>query len=106
MGLGSFQACGRATTVRVSNDKYMFDAHDIDRIREHRESAVIVEVKLIGNITVHEDVARFRISHDGLWDARVCAADPEDLWGLSLGTLTKEIWVSIVDPFSPLSVGG
>lgn len=44
--------------------------------------------------------------NDGLGDARVGAANPEQLWTLPLGALPEEVWLVFLDVLGPLDVGG
>lgn len=59
----------------------------------------------IGDVAVHEDIARFEAEEGGLRAAGVGAAEPEDRRALALGQLFEELRVFGGGILSPSSVG-
>ena len=59
----------------------------------------------IGDVAVHEDIARFEAEEGSLRAARVGAADPKDLGALALSQPWEEVRVFGVGLYSPSPVG-
>ena len=58
----------------------------------------------VGDVAVHEDVARLEAEHGGFGDARVGAAEPEDGWVLAGGEGGEEVGVVVGGCLGPLLV--
>lgn len=58
----------------------------------------------VGDVAVHEDVARLEAEDGGFGDAGVGAADPEDLGGLALGEGGEEVGFGFGEGLGPFFV--
>lgn len=58
------------------------NSEDFNRILQDAERAQVVRGEDIGDVTVHENLAREQVEHACFRDAGVAAAYPEDLGGL------------------------
>lgn len=62
-----------------------------DRVRDHGLRVQVAGGQDVGDVAVHEDVAWLQAQHGGFGDARVGAADPEDLGLLAGGEGGEEV---------------
>lgn len=92
--------CGDAsTTGRVSDDHDVFDTDSHDTIVEQRIGRVIIELKLVSNVSVDKHVPWFTSHHDAFWDSRIGTSNPEEARGLTLERLSEKFRFSIADFF-------
>jgi len=92
------------TAEGMADDCNMLDPEVVDGVRKHCLGRVIMQVELVCNVPVDEDIARFCGHNDALWHSRVCTADPQQLWALSLRALLEEIRLLQPDILCPLRV--
>jgi len=79
-----------------------FQVHD--GVFDHGARAEVAGVDDVGDVAVHEDVARLQ-AHDGCFrDARVGASDPEDFGTLACGEAREELRVGGGGFFGPFFV--
>lgn len=78
----------------------------LDRVRNDGGGADVAGMQDIGNVAMHEDIARDPAEDGGLGHATVGTADPEDGRGLALGVLFQEVRVLVGMGIGPLFVGG
>lgn len=80
-----------APAARVPADDNVFDLQVRDGVFDHGAGAEVARVQDVGDVAVHEDVARLEAEHGGFGHTRVGAADPEDLRRLAGGEGREEV---------------
>jgi hypothetical protein len=94
----------------------VFDANGPDGVCKYRESRIVVQVELAAkesvdqckthptdgktreggilcDVPVDEKVSWLCSDDYALWHATICAADPQDLWGLTFRAALEEVEV-------------
>lgn len=81
----------RTPTARMSAHDQMLDLQMLHGVGDDRLRVQIAGREDVGDVAVHEDVPGLQTQHGGFGDARVGAADPEDLGLLALGEGGEEV---------------
>ena len=69
----------------------MFDLEVLDGVLDDAERIQVARVQDIGDVAVNEDISRLEAEDGSFGDARVGAANPEDLGGLAFGESGEEV---------------
>ena len=77
--------------ARVAREHDVLDFEMVDGVVDDGAGGQISRVHDVGDVAVHEDIARVEVEEGGLRAARVGAADPEDLGRLALGQGGEEV---------------
>jgi len=93
---GSYNGGEKESTV--------FDTEVVKGVGEDRLRAVIFELELVGDVSMHEYLAWADSGHHGLRHPRVGATNPEHLWCLARRRLGEKAGLLALDAFGPLGV--
>lgn len=97
---------GLHTTARgVSAEHDVLDFEVLDAELDSGEEGDVGRVDDVGDVAQHEDLTRLLAQHGGLGDARVAAANPQDVGRLALGAVLEELGVFGGDVRGPQFVG-
>ena len=81
---------GHAAAAVVPADDHVADAQDVHGVLDDREAVEVGVDDDVGDVAVHEDLARQEVDDLVRRDAAVGAADPEELGRLVAGELGEE----------------
>lgn len=89
----------------MATDDNLLDLEMGDGIFDDTGRIDVVAMHGIGNVAVDEDLARLAMADGRLWNARVCASYPQNLWRLALCQVDEGIRISLggalgIDPIS------
>ena len=79
---------------------------NLDSILHYCQAAEVVIRKHVGDVPVDEHFSREQVKDAGLWDTRITASNPENLWVLTIGESREESRMSLTLTGSPFLVSG
>jgi hypothetical protein len=94
-----------ASAGRVAAEDDVLDLEVLDAELDGRQQGDVGRVDDVGDVAQHEDLAGLLAQHRGLGDARVAAANPQDVGRLALGAVLEEFGVLGGDVRGPNLVG-
>jgi hypothetical protein len=94
-----------ASAGSVAAEDDVLDLEVLDAELDGRQQGDVGRVDDIGDVAQHEDLAGLLAQHGGLGDARVAAANPQDVGRLALGAVLEELGVFGGDVRGPDLVG-
>lgn len=94
-----------ASAGGVAAEDDVLDLEVLDAELDGGEEGDVGGVDDVGDVAQDEDLAGLLVQHGGLGDARVAAADPQDVGGLALGAVLEELGVFGGDVAGPDLVG-
>lgn len=100
------QRCVGASTLCMPAHDNLADFQMHDGVFDDRGGAHIIGMDAVGDVAVHEDVARLAVTHGRLRYAAVCASYPEDFGPLALCQVVKGIRVCLGDFLREDAVAG
>jgi hypothetical protein len=94
-----------ASAGSVAAEDDVLDLEVLDAELDGRQQGDVGRVDDVGDVAQHEDLAGLLAQHGGLGDARVAAANPQDVGRLALGAVLEELGVFGGDVRGPDLVG-
>lgn len=89
----------------VAAEDNVLDLEVLDAELDGGQQGDVGRVDDVGDVAQHEDLAGLLVQHGGLGDARVAAANPQDIRRLALGAVLEELGVFGGDVRGPDLVG-